>query len=77
VKFVVSYDLFYRRLNGHAAGNAHGGQNKALDEIQEGALKGYINFLIYINSEPNLHTIKQAGNSILQASGLDRILGRD
>ena len=77
VKFVVSYNLFYQQLNGRTTRNTHRGQNKALDEIQEGALKGYINFLIYINSEPNLSTIKQAGNSILQASGLNRILGRD
>jgi hypothetical protein len=50
VKFVVPYDLFYRRLHGRAAGNTHGGHNKALDEIQEGALKAYINFLISIRS---------------------------
>jgi len=31
VQFVVLYDLFYRRLHGLAAGNTHGGHNKALD----------------------------------------------
>jgi len=32
VKFVVLYDLFYRRLYGRGAGNTHGGHNKALNE---------------------------------------------
>ena len=77
VKFVVPYDLFYRRLHGRNAGNTHSGHNKALNETQEGALKIYIKFLIYINSEPNFYTIQQAGNLILRASGLSRILGRD
>ena len=76
-KFVVPYDLFYRRLHGRATNNTRGGYNKALDETQEGVLKVYINFLIYINVEPNLRTIQQAGNSILRASGSNRILGRD
>jgi hypothetical protein len=77
VQFVVPYNLFYRRLHGRAAGNTHGGHNKALDATQDNALKAYINFLIYINSEPNLSTIRQAGNSILRACGSTRILGRD
>jgi len=77
VQFVVPYDLFYRRLHGRGASNTHGGHNKALNATQDSALKGYINFLIYINSEPNLGTIQQAGNSILRACGLSRILGRD
>jgi hypothetical protein len=68
---VVPYDLFYRHLHGH------GGHNKALDETQEAALKMYINFLIYINSEPDLRTIQQAGNSILRVCGSSQILGRD
>jgi hypothetical protein len=39
VKFVVPYDLFYRRLYGRGASNTYGGHNKALNETQEGALK--------------------------------------
>ena len=77
IKFVVPYDLFYRRLNGRKDGKSKGGHNKALDETQDGALKRYINFLIYISKDPNLRTIQQAANSILRASGSDRILGRD
>jgi len=73
-KFVVPYDLFYWRLYGRAASNTRSSYNKALDEIQEGALKAYVNFLIYINAEPNLRTIQQAGNSILRASSSNRIL---
>ena len=65
VQFVVLYNLFYQRLHRHSAGNTHGGHNKALNATQDSALKAYINFLIYINSEPNLSTIRQAGNSIL------------
>jgi hypothetical protein len=70
-KFIVPYDLFYQRLHRRTASNTCGGHNKALDETQEGALKLYINFLIYINSEPNLRTVQQAGNSILWASSLN------
>ena len=44
------------------------------EALDEGALKAYVNFLIYINAEP---TIQQAGNSILRANGSNRILGRD
>jgi hypothetical protein len=77
VQFVVLYNLFYRRLHGRGASNTHGGHNKALDTTQDSALKAYINFLIYINSEPNLSTIRQAGNSILRVYGSNRILGRD
>ena len=77
VKFVVLYDLFYRRFHGRPAGNTRGGHNKALNENQDNALKGYINFLIYINQDLNLATIQQAGNSILWASRTQQILGWD
>jgi hypothetical protein len=56
-KFVVPYNLFIERFYRSTASNTCGGHNKALDKTQEGALKLYINFLIYINSEPNLRTI--------------------
>jgi hypothetical protein len=59
------------------AGNTHGGHNKALNETEDGALKQYLNFLIYIGKDPNLHTIQQAANSLLRAGGSTRILGQD
>jgi hypothetical protein len=62
---VVLYNLFYQRLHKRAAGNTHGSHNKALDATQDNTLKAYINFLIYINLEPNLGTIRQASNLIL------------
>jgi len=62
---VVLYDLFHRRLHRRAAGNTHGSHNKALDATQDNVLRAYINFLIFINFEPNLSAIQQAGNSIL------------
>jgi len=57
VKFVVPYNLFYYRLLWRAASNTCSGHNKALDEIQVGALKKYINFLVYVNSDPLLSAI--------------------
>jgi hypothetical protein len=77
VKFAVPYDQFYRRFGGRKAGNTHGGHNKALNETEDGTLKQYLNFLIYIGKDPNLHTIQQAANLLLRAGGSTRILGRD
>ena len=58
VKFAVPYDQFYRRFCRQKAGNTHGRHNKALSESEDGALKQYLNFLIYIRKDPNLHTIQ-------------------
>jgi hypothetical protein len=46
-KFHVPYRQFKARLAGRPAQNSKGGDNKALNSVQEDTLRSYIDFLIY------------------------------
>ena len=46
-KFLVPYRLFKACLEGRPAQNTKGGDNKVLNKDQQGALRSYIDFLVY------------------------------
>ena len=68
-KYHIPYRLFKARLNSRPSQNTKGGNNKALNSVQETVLRSYIDWLIYCGHQANLIHIKLGANSILRATG--------
>jgi hypothetical protein len=65
------------RHHGRPPPTLKGGHNKALNDAQNDALKGYIEFLIYIGQPPTKWAIRTAANKILFAAGSSHRVGKD
>jgi hypothetical protein len=76
-KYRVPPSTLRHRRNGRPPASTKGGHNKALNHNQNEALKGYIEFLIYISQPPTQRAIRIAANKILIASGSSHQVGRD
>jgi hypothetical protein len=76
-KYRVPPSTLRHRRNGRPPASTKGGHNKALNHNQNDALKGYIEFLIYIGQPPTKQAIRIAANKILIASGSTHQVGRD
>ena len=76
-KYHVPQSTLRHRHNGRPPPQLKGGHNTALNHTQNKALKGYIEFLIYISQPLTRGAIKVAANKILLANGCLHQLGKD